>query len=139
MNWNDRAYRSALGARQRFQKAAQGGDAHVAGRGIDIDEFRARAGLHDRSRGSDEGHRDGNDFVARPDTERQQSDAQCVGPVGDGDDALHVQEFGEFSLEAFDLMAANVGGGGMNRLHFKCDALADFQVLRRQIYESDFH
>ena len=118
MNRNDRSYRSALGARQRFQKAAQRGDTHVAGRRIDIDELRPRAGLHDRSRSGDEGHRYGYDFVTRADAERHQSDAQCVGPVGDGDDTLHVQKFGKLTLEAFDLMAANVSGRGMDRLQF---------------------
>src|SRR6202167_3490402 len=139
MYWNDRAYRAAILARQRFQKAAQRRHTQVAGIGIDVDESRPRGGLHDGSRGSDEGHRYGDDLVTRADAKRQQRDAQCIRPVGHGDDALHVQKIGELTLEAFDLMAANVGGGGMYRLQLARDALGDFQVLAGQIHEFNFH
>ena len=128
---NDCSNCAAFVARQRFQKAAQCRHADVAGRRIDIDEPRPRAGLHDRSRRRDEGHRYGDDFVARTDTERQKCDAECVGAVGNGDDALHAQKFGELPLEAFDLIPTDVGSGGMDRLHLGTDALADFKILRR--------
>src|SRR5208337_2198961 len=105
----------------------------------DIDEPRPRAGLHDRSRGSDEGHRHGNDVVAGADAECEEGDAECVGSVRDADDPLHVQEFGEFTFEAFELVAADIGGTAMDQIQLERDTLADFKVLSGQIHEFYFH
>jgi hypothetical protein len=87
--------------------------------------------LYDRGGGRDECHRDGDHFVAWAGAEREQNDAQRVGPVRDTDGALDAQKFGEFLLELFDLMAADISAKGMNLLEFESNTLTGLRGSAR--------
>ena len=106
---------------------------------IDIDQGRPGAGLANRGRGGDEGHRRRDHFGAGTHADREQRQAYGISAVGDRDHVPHAEVSRELLLEGFDVGTADVAGIEMNLDKVAFHALAHFRGLRSQISEFNLH
>jgi len=79
------------------------GGVEAEGDGVDVGEYRGRAGQGDGSGGRGEGERRDDHLVPRADAQGQQGQPQRRGPGADGDAVPSVREGGELVLERGDL------------------------------------
>ena len=107
--------------------------------GVDVDEDRARAGLHDRFGGRIEGEGRGDDLVALAHAGRLQGDRQAIGAVSHADRGVGRQILGDLGLERFhvgpqnELSAAHdVEDGGL-------DFVAHVGDLPLDVHQTDRH
>ena len=124
-------------ARRRGERRLDGLGSDVEARAIDIDEHRARAGVHDALDRRDEGERRRHDLVAWPDAGPAQAKQECVGARADADRVAHAEVFRRLALERGDVRAHHVLARVQHRAHGRLDFLPERRVLDLQVDQRD--